>query len=397
VIKILEGGPLPSGERVRMLAALLASGHAIDERLVVSLAAPRADEGEESPARRPGTAADWLDNPRAHPSPAPRVLRHAADRLQRLARSPDRSARERLVLERAEAATALAAVQAFALAGDAPGAVEIVDRTGARLFGSGASRALLRSTIWYVAADPGRALAEVDRGPPDLDVDASLSTAWWVQKAELLASNGRRDEAGRAARVAAEAAARSGDHGLVVRALWTRLVLTRAPLSPLPGDRSRPLAGVAWWPWTGAIATPASWLAPSSEGWTGDAGAPAAILRARAFWEAALTAPPEQRRAIRYAAARAHRGDAPRASSVYLALAADLLHEDEGDVEVWLDAFSATWSRRGTLRAYAWARAEAARFRGDAEAASQWTRRYRTLVSMAAVEDGAELAAALGI
>ena len=125
--------------------------------------------------------------------------------------------------------------------------------------------------------------------------------------------------------------------------------------------------------------------------------APPALAQALAFWDAARAAPPEERRALRYAAATAHRGDAPRARTAYLALAADLLHEGEGDVEVWLDAFSATAARELTLRAYAWARAEAARFRGDDDAASRWSLRYRTLARLAAAPGDAELAEALDL
>jgi len=138
------------------------------------------------------------------------------------------------------------------------------------------------------------------------------------------------------------------------------------------------------------MGTAASFLAPEAE-------SPLALQRALAFWDGARTASPEDRRAFRYAAATAHRGDAPRARSVYLAIGGTLLTEGEGDVEVWLDAFSATWARSGTMRAYAWARAEAARFRGDAQAASQWTARYRALSAIATTPADAEIASVLGI
>jgi hypothetical protein len=138
------------------------------------------------------------------------------------------------------------------------------------------------------------------------------------------------------------------------------------------------------------MGTAASFLAPEAE-------SPLALLRALAFWDGARAASPEERRALRYAAATAHRGDAPRPRAVYLALGAALAGEGEGDVEVWLDALSSTWARAGTMRAYAWARAEAARFRGDAEAASQWTTRYRTLSALAAAPEDAEIASVMGI
>ena len=200
--------------------------------------------------------------------------------------------------------------------------------------------------------------------------------------------------------LADEEAALLGDRGLEVRALWTRLALVRpaegggsaraAGLTPLRAEPPPPLPGERAWPWVGEIATPSSWLAPAAE-------SPAALARALGFWDAARRASPEERRAIRYAAFTAHRGDAPRAFPAYLALAGELLHPDEGDVEVWLDAFAATSSRRLTLRAYAWARAEAARFRGDAAAAARWAGRYHALAALAAGPGNAELAAVLGI
>ncbi len=393
LIQMLKGGPFAPGVRVRLLAALLASDYAIDENLTAALATPHVDQGD-APVLMPSrafTAIDWLDEPRGlRPSPSRQALRHATDRLRRLSSSPELSAEERLSLETAATATALEAARAFALAGDAAGAVEILDRAGPRAIPSAAARALLRSTAWYVAEGPARALAEVEREPADLRDDLAVQAAWWIQKAELLASMGRRDEAARAAVVADEAAALAGERSLEVRALWTRLALARPPLAPLRVAPPRPLPGARDWPWVGEVATTASWLSPGAE-------SSMAVAQALAFWDAARAAPPEERRAVRYAAASAHRGDAPRARSAYLALAAELLPEGEGDVEVWLDAFSATSARKITMRAYAWARAEAARFRGDTEAASQWTRRYRALVALASGPDDAELSAALGI
>jgi hypothetical protein len=215
--------------------------------------------------------------------------------------------------------------------------------------------------------------------------------AWCLQKAELLAAAGRRDEAARVAVLADEGASVLGNRGLEVRALWTRLALSRrAPLrlprpAVLPGEHAEPR-----WPWVGEIGTSASWLAPGAESAT-------ALMQALAFWDTALLAPPEEKRALRYVAATAHRGEAPRSLGVYLALAAGLLPPGEGDVEVWLDAFSATSARRGTMRAYMWARAQAARFRGDAESAARWTERYRSLVRVASPPENAEIAAVLGI
>jgi hypothetical protein len=183
-----------------------------------------------------------------------------------------------------------------------------------------------------------------------------------------------------------EAAASLGVRSLEVRALWTRVALARQ--APLRAPPPPPLPGARRWPWVGEIGTPSSWLAPEAE-------SPVALSRALDFWDRARHASPEDRRAIRYAAVSQHRGESPSARTAYLALAGELLQPGEGDVEVWLDAFAATSHRRLGLRAYAWARAEAARFRGDAASAERWSRTYRALAELVAGEP--ELAAAVGI
>jgi hypothetical protein len=392
-MQILKGGALPPGARVRILAAQLASDFALAPSLVATLALPHVADGEPTvlPASRTFTAVDWLDEPRGvRPQPSRQALRHAVDRLTRLSASTEIAAEERLALDTIATATAIEAVRAFALAGDAPGAIEILDRIGARAIPNAGARALCRSSAWYLAGDPNRALAELARVPSDLRDEPGLQAAFWLQSAELYASVGRRDEAARAAVLADEAAALAGDRGLEVRASWTRLALARPPVSALRAPPPAPLPGERLWPWVGEIATPSSWLAPPAE-------SPDALARALGFWDEARRAPADVRRAIRYAAATAHRGDAPRALAAYLTVAGQLLGPDEGDVEVWLDAFSATAARKVTMRAYAWARCEAARFRGDADAAGRWAARYRTLAQLAAVPEDAELTAALGI
>jgi hypothetical protein len=408
-IQLLKTGPLAPGARVRVLAALLASGHALDEHLMAELSRPHlADEAPLLPGAPALTALDWLAEPRGlRPAPGREALRDGADKLRRAAASPEVSPEERLALETAAAATAIEAVRAFALAGDAGEAARIVDDAGDRALPSAAARALARSSARYVAGDPARALAEIEGALGDLDHEPALRAAWHIQKAELLASTGQRDAAARAAVLADEEAAVLGDRSLEVRARWTRLALAHPPLAPLRAEPPPPLPGARNWPWTGEIAA-ASWFSPGPEGAGLDGAAsgpkprsrfadPVALARALGFWDAARRAPPEERRADRYAAFTRHAGDAPRAFPAYLAVAAELLQPGEGDVEVWLDAFAATSSRKLTLRAYAWARGEAARFRGDATAAARWAERYGALVKKAAGPGAAELAAALGI
>jgi hypothetical protein len=388
VIAMLKSGPLAPGTRVRVLAALLGSGHAIDPNLAAELARPRLDDGE-APLPDPAaalTAIDWwLDEGRGmRPAPGPEALRDGAENLRRKADITEVSAAERLALEAAAAAMTLDAVASFARAGQPEAAIEALDRSGDRALRDAGARALVRSSAWYVAGDPARALAALDgeAGSP------ALRAAWLIQRAELLASVGRRDEAARAAVAADEAAAALGDHALDVRARWTRLAL--APRAALRAASPLSPPGPGALPWVGEQGTAASWLLPEAEG-------PALLDRALGFWDAARRASPDERRAIRYASIVGHRGDAPRARVAHLALAGELVAAGEGDVEVWLDALTATDTRRGTLRSYAWTRAEAARWRGDAASAARWDERRRALVKLAAQPDHAELAGALGI
>jgi hypothetical protein len=121
-----------------------------------------------------------------------------------------------------------------------------------------------------------------------------------------------------------------------------------------------------------------------------------ALALSLARWSAARAAPPDQRRAHRYAALR-RRGDAPPALAAYMVVAGELLGEREGDAELWLDAFLAMDARRFSYRHYLFARAEAARWRGDAASASLWRRRYEALQALAAHPARAEVARYLGI
>jgi hypothetical protein len=383
-VQALQKGALPAHARVRLIAAILATGRGLSAEVAADVAAPRTAEGEPPlrPTPREMTAVAWLAQPRGLRVLAPpEALRDAAGKLRRLAADEDLPAASRPVLEEAALAAALDAARGYAAAGDAPAAVAVLDGETTL---SAAERALLRSSAWYVAGDLARALAALEGEPPAAAL-AALRAAWLLQKGELLASNGQRDAAARAVVAADEAVISAGDRALDVRAQWTRLALARSRRSSIaarPGDPA--------WPWVGPQATPGSWLEPAAEG-------PDALARALAAWASARAASPEDRRALRYAAFRHHAGDAPGALAPYLLLGGELLPPGDGDVEVWLDAFAVTTSRGITLRAYAWARAEAARFRGDTAAAARWSERYRALVTLAAPAENAELAAALGI
>lgn len=377
-IDLLEQQAQPKGARVRLLAALLALGRNVEPELVVHLATPRVADGEPPLVTRALdlTAVEWLEEPRGLQAlVSADALRNGAAELQRMATTEGLSLEGRRTLMETASAMSFAAARQLAVMGRAAAATEVIAASP-----QGAAGQLALSSAWYVAGEPARALAELENLEPP--APGSFEVAVRLQRAELLASLGRREEAAREAITADDRAAALGDRQLDLRAQWTRLALARSRRSVAVAPRSLP--------WTGPMATPASWLDPAAE----SADAFAAAL---AFWDAARKAPAPDRRAIRYAIVEPHAGEAPRARAMALSLAAELLAPGEGDVEVWLDAISATSSRATTMRSYAFARMEAARFRGDVAAASQWAKRYAALLSMTARAEDAELLAVLGI
>ena len=384
------------GARVRLLAALIETREnlVLDPKEMAELAAPRGDGGEPpivpSPAR---TAIDWLDAHRGLEASVPgATLRGSAARIRALSTHAGLSRDEARAIRAAAGAMTLEAARALALEGNGEAAAATIADTGDAL-PSEAARALQRSSAWYVAGNAERALAALnatsDVGAADQAVAREVRVAAAIQRAELLASLGRRDEAAKAAIAADELAPTAGSRALDAHARWTRLALARPPFAPQrPGEA--PVVGDARaWPWVGITGRPTSWLVPEAEAAT-------PLGRALAFWSAATAASPEQRRALRYAAID-HRGDAPLAAAAYYAVAAELLKPEEGDVEVWLDVFTATDARRLPLRSYAWIRAESARYRGDAASATRWTTRLRAITAVTADPTRAEIARYLGL
>ncbi|WP_437878040.1 hypothetical protein [Sorangium sp. So ce513] len=425
---------LAPGARRDLLAVVLAGDDAIDAAEAAALALPEAD-GDEPAAGESGAAAsdtatdtatdaasaapagaaaalragsplaiDWLpERGLARPVIAGSIRARAAARAAELAAAPQLSPPERDTLRAAAGALALDAARELALEGDAPAAIDALDRHGslAQALAPEPARALARSSAWLLAGDRGRALDAIERvdlaaAPP------SLRAAVLLQRAELLASLGRRRDAARAAVLADEEAAARGGRAareaaerpdldlLDARARWTRLALARAPdAAPLP--QGSPPARLpedlsAAWPWVGFARPDAPWARADQP----------AFSRALASWSAARDAPPATRRALRYVALR-RRGDAPPALVPYAALAAQLLGDGEGDPEVWLDAFLALDAARFSLRHHAFARAEAARWRGDDGSAAAWQRRYDALRAVAADPTRAEIARYLGL
>jgi hypothetical protein len=364
---------------------------------------PRAPTGLPASSLR---ALDWLpERGLARPAIAGSLRARAAARAAELAAAPQLSPSQADALRAAAGALALRAARELALEGDAPRAVDALDRLGplAPELAPEAARALARSSAWALVGERDRALDLVER----VDLAAAppaLRAAVLLQRAELLASRGRRRDAARAAVLADEeaAAARAVDPAgeampsraelaeLDARSRWTRLSLALppgdsplrqgSPPAQLPADHA------AAWPWVGFASLDAPWARD---------GQPA-LSRALATWSAARDAPPPARRALRYAALR-RRGDAPPALVPYAALSAQLLGDGEGDPEVWLDAFLALDASRFALRRYAFARAEAARWRGDEGSAAAWQRRYDALRAVASDPDRAEIARYLGI
>lgn len=387
VAQMLKGGPLGKGVRVHLLAAWINAGDPIEAAELALLAAPRAEDGE--PALRPGpldlTAVEWLAPGRGlRPAAGAWALRQAAEKLRHAAASPGLAEPARLALGAAAAASSFEAARTFARAGRPADALAALDEGGADL---GPDAQIARSSVYYVAGEARLALTELQGGTRMMFPNAgdAHDVTWWLQHAELEASLGNRGAAGSDAAKADEMAQKLGDRRLDVRAQWARLAFagTRRGEGPLRVD---PRA----FPWVGVMDAPGAWLDPAAEG-------PAPLAQALDFWAAARAASGEERRALRYAILRRHAGDTARARAPYLLLAGELLPAGDGDVEIWLDAFSATAARGTTMRAHAWARAEAARMRGDAPAAAAWSKRYRVLVDLAGPDENAEIAAALGL
>ncbi|MEP7124410.1 MAG: hypothetical protein ABJE95_26010 [Byssovorax sp.] len=383
------------GARVRLLAALIEIREDLDPKEIAELAAPRGDGGEPpivpSPAR---TAIDWLEAHRGlEPSVPGATLRSSAAKIRALSTHAGLSRDEARAIRAAAGAMTLEAARALALEGSGEAAAATIAEDTGDALPNEAARALQRSSAWYVAGNAERALAALnatsDVGAADQAVAREVRVAAAIQRAELLASLGRKDEAAKAAILADELAPTAGSRALDAHARWTRLALARPPFASQRPGEAAVVGDARAWPWVGLTGRPTSWLVPEAEAAT-------PLGRALAFWDAAAAASPEQRRALRYAAID-HRGDAPLAAAAYYAVASELLKPGEGDVEIWLDVFSATDARRLPLRTYAWLRAESARFRGDPASAARWTTRLRALTAVTADPAKAEIARYLGL
>jgi len=195
-----------------------------------------------------------------------------------------------------------------------------------------------------------------------------------VQNSELAMSLGKTEIALLAARSAEQYATEANDPAFFARAKWMLAALGEPkvpPPSSVDLNVPRPFP-------------PMGFAHPLDPWRAGDQDKQHALVnRVLATWIGLSTADPPLRRAGRWAAMQS-RGDAPPWLSVHLLLASRLLQPAEGDAEVWLDALLGLEQRRFSLRSYAFARAEAARMRGDTATAAAWDERYRTLCKLAA-------------
>jgi hypothetical protein len=394
-IQLLETAPRSARTRVHLLAGLaevaVHAGREVLSTTLARLASAHGEAGEEPLV--PSTLVTTLDLVDGAPgivsSLPPAMLASGADRLAAAAKDgaiePARAAK----LAETAGAAFLEAARGFAQIGDAKGAVAAIDRAG-ELVLPGPASLLARAAALRAGGDEAEALAAIERATSAAAAAAdgatrALRVAVDVEAAELLASLGRRDEAATRAARAAEVASGIDDVALAARARFTALALGRSPVKaagPPPGGRDT-------FPWVG--------FADRAEAWRRPEPARRATLDASlAAWERALTAPAPERLSLRYELVR-HRGDAPRWLAPHLAAGAALLSGAPGDAEVWLDTFGAFDARRFTHRAYAFARREAARWRGDRAAAASWSTRLAAMRAVAADPGRAEIARFLGI
>lgn len=382
----LLSGALPSGARAPILAALLASGAARSPESWLELASARTAEGE-APILDLGSVnvLSWLDVPHDRPLAVSAVYRRGAEKLIEIAKDAPEEARPGL--EAVAGALWIEGARASVRAADAASALEMLNRAAPLVAMDPATRALAEAIVRYATGDAEGAHTALVAAPPARERE--LGAATLTLRAEVSGAWGppSPDEAG----AAFEAAAKGNSAALNA---WARRVrFWAAPASEEPAAVSIASLDVmagrfALWPSLGYVNRTITWS-------SADDARLELLQRNLRVWSAALQANESEQRAFRYALLR-QRGDMPDALVPYLAVAAKLAGPG-GDAEVWLDAVMAIDAPRFSMRAYAWARAQAARGRGDREAYSLWMDRLRKLAKLAGDEERAELARMLGI
>jgi hypothetical protein len=252
-------------------------------------------------------------------------------------------------------------------------------------------RSLLRSNVYWLSGDREKAFAALDIDGSEVHNGNSVANqvlgSLSVQQSELAMSLGKTEIAKQAAHRTEQFATAANDPSLFARARWMLAALGEVKV---PSPSKEDLSKTAPFPTMG--------FANPLEPWrVGDRDKQQTLVNiALAPWAGLSTADPTLRHAGRWAAMRS-RGDAPPWLAVHSFLASRLLDSSEGNPEVWLDALLAFDQQRFSLRSYSFARAEAARMRGDMATAATWDARYRTLCKVAAEPADYELTRHLGI
>jgi hypothetical protein len=379
---LLLGEPLGSASaRFALLASLVHATHPENPQHTARLARPREARGEQAIFPLPPISiARWLERPRAPRTVASALAyEDAAQHLASLADTRGLAELDRNTLALASGALALSAAFAHAGSGDRArreASEQAFSHAAERLGLHPADRALGRSTLLWLADQPDRALTALDEGLGDLaearpDTRAELH----AQRAALLAVVGRAPEAAAEAEATLSAVSRESEPRVRVLAAWTRAAFGSPPAA----------SGPPAWVWAG-YASPTWSLA---EPWQEEL-----VAKNLAAWEAAVALPEAEQRSARHLAL-SQRGDAPRALLPYLVLVGRLA--GSADTEVWLDAMTSVDARRFSVRAYAFARAQAAFARGAADAGATWRAHERALAIAASDPTKLEIAAYLGL
>jgi hypothetical protein len=383
---------LPAGARAPILASLLASGHDIPAETWADFVVPRAADGE-GPLLDLGSVnvLSWLDQPADRPIAVGSVYRRGAQKLVEIAASGPEEVRP--ALEAAAGALWIEGARAYVREGDGDAAVELLSKAAPLVGMDATTRALAEGLARYATGDAEAAHSVLSKAAAaaseDVDADPELRAALLTLRAETSGVWGPPSQ---------EEAFDAYEHAMLTNSAaleaWARRVrFWAAPWTEPPSDVKvesvDPVAGrFAVWPSLGYANRLVQWDGANDERLE-------ILGRNLGVWSAVLRASESEQRAFRYAFMR-QRGDVPDAMVPYLAIAGSIAGEG-GDPEVWLDAVMAADAPKFSMRAYAWARAQVARARGDKAAHKLWTERFKTLAKIAGDEGKAELARMLGI
>jgi len=249
-------------------------------------------------------------------------------------------------LRRGDRARAKAAAERAAAAADEP-------------LWRGAAASLL---VTMGEVEGGLAILDKALGTPDLEAQQAKAAFFLhLSRAVALARLGRYEEAHSASARASDAPGKQGERARRI-AGWTR-----AALSLRVGKGAR------------------------AEG--------AGELGEMGYWAEMVGKPDAEKRSLRrrFKEDLKRKGLVPTAALVPMMFVLGRMTGEGDDVEVWLDeAFAAPLAERDLLP-LAWARAEAARWRGDEAAAKAWDERFARLQARIRDERGEALAAVVGL